>query len=62
MFEQFLPNKNKMLQYRTVYYSKSAVPKLGQLNTAFVLLETALGNANTTFLESLLGMSFILRF
>jgi hypothetical protein len=34
MFGQFLPNKNKMLQYATVVNSESAVPKLGQLNTA----------------------------
>jgi hypothetical protein len=32
MFGQFLPNKNKMLQYNTLYCSVSAGPKSGQLN------------------------------
>jgi hypothetical protein len=34
MFEQFLPNKNKMLQCRTIFYSILDGAKSGQLNMA----------------------------
>jgi hypothetical protein len=36
MFAQFLPNKNKMLQYAIVQHSNSAVPNLAQLNKALI--------------------------